>query len=71
MKLSGVSVTFDAGRKQLTRKTVVRFRRAGTKTVKLRLLRGTIKNIKWLWPDPVHRSTPCESPGLACVEYRS
>ena len=46
VKLGGFSVTFDAGRKQLTRKTVVRFRRAGTKTVKLKLLRGTIKNVK-------------------------
>lgn len=23
------------------------------------------------WPDPVHRADPSESPGLACVEYRS
>ncbi len=46
VKLSGFSVTFDAGRKQLTRKTVVRFRRGGTKKVKLKLLRGTIKNVK-------------------------
>jgi hypothetical protein len=46
VKLSSVSVTFDAGRKQLTKKKVVRFKRAGTKKVKLQLLRGTIKNVK-------------------------
>jgi hypothetical protein len=46
VKVSGVSVTFDAGGKQLTKKVSVRFRHAGTKTVKLPLLRGTIKNVK-------------------------
>ena len=46
VKLSSVSVTFDAGAKQLTKKRVVRFKRAGTMTVKLPLLRGTIKNVK-------------------------
>ncbi|HVO55894.1 MAG TPA: hypothetical protein VMT37_15905 [Solirubrobacterales bacterium] len=46
VKVSGTSSTFDAGSKQLTGKVVVRFRRAGTKTVKLPLLRGTIKNVK-------------------------
>ena len=46
VKLSSVSVTFDAGAKQLTKKTVVRFKRAGTKKVKLKLLRGTLKNVK-------------------------
>jgi hypothetical protein len=46
VKVSGVSITFDAGNKQLTRKAVVRFRRAGTRSVKLPLLRGTIKNVK-------------------------
>ena len=46
VKLSSVSVTFDAGAKQLTKKKVIRFKRAGTKKVKLKLLRGTLKNVK-------------------------
>jgi hypothetical protein len=46
VKVSGVSITFDAGNKQLTKKVSVRFRHAGTKSVKLPLLRGTIKNVK-------------------------
>ncbi len=46
VKLSGFSVTYDAGRKQLTKKKVIRFRRAGTRKVKLRLLHGTIKNVR-------------------------
>ncbi len=45
VKLRGVSITFDAGRKQLTKNAHVRFRRAGTKTVKLKLLHGVIKNV--------------------------
>ncbi len=46
VRLRGTSITFDAGARQLTRKAVVRFRHAGTKTVKLKLLRGAIKNVK-------------------------
>ena len=46
VKLSGFSVTYDAGRKQLTKKKVIRFRRAGTRKVKLKLLHGTIKNVR-------------------------
>lgn len=46
VKLSSVSVTYDAGRKQLTRKRWVRFRRPGVRRVKLKLLRGTIKNVR-------------------------
>ncbi len=46
VKLSGASVTYDAGSKQLTRSRVVRFARAGTKRVKLRLLPGTVKNVR-------------------------
>jgi hypothetical protein len=46
LKLSGVSVTYDAGAKQLTKKTVVRFRNAGVKTVKLPLLKAVKKNVR-------------------------
>ncbi|MGE5408974.1 MAG: hypothetical protein ACM3NV_10220, partial [Syntrophothermus sp.] len=46
VRLRGTSVTFDAGAKPLNKKTVVRFRRAGTRTVKLKLLRDVIKNVK-------------------------
>ncbi len=46
LKLSGVSVTYDAGSKQLTKKVVVRFRKPGTRTVKLPLLRSVKKNVR-------------------------
>ena len=46
VKLSGFSVTYDAGRKQLTKKRVIRFRRAGTRKVKLKLLHGMVKNVR-------------------------
>jgi hypothetical protein len=46
VRLGGTSVTYDAGSKQLTKKVAVRFRRAGTKTVKLPLLKGVKKNVR-------------------------
>ena len=46
LRLSGTSVTYDAGSKQLTKKVVVRFRRAGTRTVRLPLLRSVKKNVR-------------------------
>lgn len=46
LKLSGISVTYDAGPKPLTKKVVVRFRRAGVKTVKLSVLRGVKASVK-------------------------
>ncbi len=46
LRLSSVSVTYDAGAKQLTRKVFVRFRRAGTRTVRLPLVKNVKKNVE-------------------------